>query len=318
MINIFELIQRSIRKSVNINKSKSLNNKIRRPSNSFYVSMIPNIWIILIFIIPIFLVFKISFTEPIMAIPPLGKLCSWTSEQILNIKLNLTNYVRILKEYYYISAFINSIGITSITTFLCLIIGFPMAYAICKTKPRTQSVLMSLLSLSIWTATLIRVYALINLLASKGILNSLLGYLGIQPIKFLGNYVAICLGLVFCYLPYMIFPIYSVLEKYDKSCVEAAHDLGCTPLKTLWKVTIPLCRGGIITGCILVFATTIGEFSIPELLGSSNTLMFGRILWTEFFNNLDWPMTCAISIVMMVFIITPIYIIQKRYGESIN
>lgn len=164
-----------------------------------------------------------------------------------------------------------------------------------------------------WTATLIRVYALINLLGSQGVLNSLLGFFEISPIKFLGNYVTVCFGLVFCYLPYMILPIYSILEKHDKSCIEAAYDLGCTPFRTLWQVTIPLCKGGIVTGCILVFATTIGEFSIPELLGSSDTLMFGRILWTEFFNNLDWAMSCAMSIVMMVFIITPIYIIQKRY-----
>ncbi len=293
----------------------SLNKRLRQPSNGFYISIVPNIWMILVFIIPIFLIFKISFTEPIMAVPPLGKLCTWTNEQILNIKLNVANYIRILKDNYYISTFANSVCITTLTTFICLIFGFPMAYAICQTKPRTQSVLMSLLSLSIWTATLIRIYALINLLGSKGILNSFLEYIGIQPVKFLGNYVAICLGLVFCYLPYMIFPIYSILEKYDKSYVEAAHDLGCTPFKTLWKVTIPLCKGGIITGCILVFATTIGEFSIPELLGSSDTLMFGRILWTEFFNNLDWPMTCAISIIMMIFIIAPIYVIQKKYGK---
>lgn len=315
---IYRLMHCDTNNSLNAGRLNRLKRKLCSHSNGFYVSIILNIWIILIFIIPIVLVFKISFTEPVIAIPPLGRLCTWTGEQILNIKLNFANYVRILKDSYYISAFANSICITILTTFICLTLGFPMAYAICKTKPRTQAVLISLLSLSIWTATLIRIYALINLLSSKGVLNSFLGYVGIQPIRFLGNYTTVCLGLVFCYLPYMIIPIYSILEKYDKSYIEAAHDLGCTPLKTLWKITIPLCRGGIITGCILVFATTIGEFSIPELLGSSDTLMFGRILWTEFFNNLDWPMTCAMSIVMMIFIITPIYVIQKKYGEVIN
>lgn len=317
-LHICRTMQHGILQHVTIRKFKNLNKNIHNPSNGFYVSIIPNLWLITAFIIPISLVFKISFTEPVMSIPPLGELCSWTGNQILNIKLNIANYIRMVKEHYYISAFVNSVCITTLTTLLCLIFGFPMAYAICKTKPRTQAVLISLLSLSIWTATLIRIYALINLLGSKGVLNSLLTHMGMQPVKFLGSYTTVCLGLVFCYLPYMIFPIYSILEKYDKSCVEAAYDLGCSPLKTLWKVTIPLCRGGIITGCILVFATTVGEFSIPELLGSSDTLMFGRILWTEFFNNLDWPMTCAISIVMMAFIILPMYFIQKKYGETIN
>lgn len=308
------MIKSSILTSIFNRICKKLNNV----SNGFFVSAVPNVWIIIFFIIPIFLIFKISFTESVISIPPLGKMCFFTDNWVINIKLNLVNYVRMLRENYYLTAFVNSVVITTITTFICLLLGFPMAYGISKTKVRTQSALVGLLSLSMWTATLIRVYALINILSSNGTLNSILSFFGLQPVKFLGNYFAVCFGLVFCYLPYMVLPIYSILSKYDESCVEAAYDLGCTPLKTIWKVTIPLCRGGIITGCILVFATTIGEFSIPELLGSSDTLMFGRILWTEFFNNLNWAMTCAISIVMMVFIITPICFIQKRYGESLR
>ncbi len=308
------MIKSSILTSIFNRICKKLNNV----SNGFFVSAVPNVWIIIFFIIPIFLIFKISFTESVISIPPLGKMCFFTDNWVINIKLNFVNYVRMLRENYYLTAFVNSVVITTITTFICLLLGFPMAYGISKTKVRTQSALVGLLSLSMWTATLIRVYALINILSSNGTLNSILSFFGLQPVKFLGNYFAVCFGLVFCYLPYMVLPIYSILSKYDESCVEAAYDLGCTPLKTIWKVTIPLCRGGIITGCILVFATTIGEFSIPELLGSSDTLMFGRILWTEFFNNLNWAMTCAISIVMMVFIITPICFIQKRYGESLR
>ncbi len=301
-----------------INILNRISKNLDKINNGFYVSAIPNIWIVIFFVAPILLIFKISFTEPIVSIPPIGKMCSYIGDYTVNIKINLANYVRILKENCYLTAFTNSVMITTVTTLICLLLGFPIAYGINQTKPHTQSALISLLSLSMWTATLIRVYALINLFSSNGALNSLLSFFGLQPVKFLGNYFAVCLGLVFCYLPYMVLPIYSILAKNDKSCVEAAYDLGCTPLKTIWKITIPLCRGGIITGCILVFSMTIGEFSIPELLGSSDTLMFGRILWTEFFSNLDWAMTCAISIVMMAFIIIPIYIVQKRYGGSFS
>ena len=191
-----------------------------------------------------------------------------------------------------------------------------MAYGICKTSERTKTVLLLLLSLSFWTSTLIRVYAWINMLSNQGVLNSLLIKIGIinTPIQFLGNYCMVCIGLVFCYLPYMIYPIYSVLEKFDKSYIEAAYDLGCHPTSAFWKITLPLCKEGITTGSILVFSTTVGEFVIPELLGGSDTLMFGRMLWMEFYNNLNWPMTCAIAIVMMAFIITPIFVIQKKYG----
>ena len=287
-------------------------------NNGSYTSILPVLWMILFFILPILLIFKTSFTESIYSIPPLSSICSWTSNHFLILRINFDNYIHLVKDSYYLSAFINSMCLTLLSTAICFVLGFVMAYGICQTRNRTRSVLMSMLSLLIWTATLIRIYAWINLLSNQGLINKMLSYIGVSTIKFIGSYYTVCLGLVFCYLPYMIFPIYSILEKLDKAYIEAAYDLGCNPIKTFLKVTLPLCRSGIVTGCIMVFSTSIGEFVIPELLGGPDTLMFGRILWMEFFNNLNWPMTCALSIVMMAFIITPIYVFQKKHGFGIS
>ena len=280
-------------------------------------SIIPSIWIIIFLIIPIIIVFKTSFCESIFGIPPISTICRWLDGHLLNIKINFENYFRIIKDSYYLLSFINTAIITTIVTFTCFIFGFLMAYAICKTSDKTKSILMSMVSVSLWTATLIRIYAWINLLGTNGVINNFLSNFCIGPIKFLGHYSTVCVGLVFCYLPYMILPLYSVLEKFDKSYIEAAYDLGCSPIRTFWSVTLPVCKNGIITGCIIVFSIAIGAFVVPELLGSSDVLLFGRILWMEFFNNLDWPMACALSIVLMIFIIIPIYVMQKKYGEAV-
>ncbi|MDR2667257.1 MAG: ABC transporter permease subunit, partial [Holosporales bacterium] len=164
------------------------------------------------------------------------------------------------------------------------------------------------------TSFLIRIYSWMNLLSIHGIVNSILMKFGVidEPIQFLGSYYTVCLGLVFCYLPFMIFPVYAVLEKIDNSYIEAAHDLGCHPTATFWSITVPLARAGILTGSILVFTASTGEFVIPELLGKSDTVTFGKVLWTEFFTNLDWPMACALSIIMMIFIVLPVFLFQRK------
>jgi len=278
-------------------------------NNSFWIALIPILWMLLFFIIPIFLTLKISFSEATFSIPPISSISNWIGHYLLEIKINLSNYVRIIEDSYYISSFVHSIILTTITTIICFLLGFSMAYGICQCSDRFKNLLKLLLSLSFWTSTLIRVYAWINVLSNQGLINNLLIKLGIinSPIQILGNYYTVCSGLVFCYLPYMIYPIYSILDKFDKR----AYDLGCSPTKTFWQITLPLCKEGILTGSILVFSTSIGEFVIPELLGGPDTLMFGRILWMEFYSNIDWPMTCALAIIMMIFIITPIFIIQK-------
>ena len=198
---------------------RKLNNNI---SSS---SLIPSIWIVIFFIIPILIVLKTSFCESIFGIPPISSIYRWIDGHLLNIKINFDNYLRIVKESYYLLSFINTVIITTIVTFICFVFGFIMAYAICKTSEKTRSILISMVSISLWTVTLIRIYAWINLLGTNGVINNFLSHFGIGPIKFLGNYSTVCVGLVFCYLPYMILPLYSVLEKFDKSYIEAAYDL---------------------------------------------------------------------------------------------
>jgi putrescine transport system permease protein len=189
-----------------------------------------------------------------------------------------------------------------------------MAYGIHKIEGNLKNIMLLLVSLSFWTSFLLRIYSWMSLLSVNGALNTFLLKMGIisEPIQFIGTYYTVCLGLVFCYIPFMIFPIYAILEKVDKSYIEAAYDLGYSPTKAFWTVTIPLTKGGITTGAILVFSASIGEFVIPELLGGAETITFGRVMWNEFFSNLDWTMACALSIGMMFFIILPIYILRRK------
>lgn len=280
----------------------------------FYMALIPILWMLIFFVAPLLIIFKISFSDAIFHMPPYSELFSWAGEHLLQIKLNFHNYITAIKDSYYISAFINSLYLGAVSTIFCFILGFAMAYGICQVKEKTKSILLLLVSISFWTSFLVRIYAWMNLLSIHGILNTALIKFGIieTPIHFTGNYYSVCLGMVFCYLPFMIFPVYAVLEKLDKSYIEAAYDLGSHPAKAFWRITVPLSRHGILTGCVLVFATSLGEFVIPELLGGPDSITFGRVLWTEFFTNLDWPMACALSIIMMLFIVVPVFIFQKK------
>ena len=282
--------------------------------SKFWMGILPMVWISLFFIAPLLIIFKLSFSEAVFGIPPFTEVFNATKNYMVEIKLNFKNYISVLQDSYYITAFLNSVFLAITSTVICFIIGFPMAYGIHNAKENLKTILLLLISLSFWTSLLIRIYSWMNLLSVNGITNSLLIKIGIidSPIQFMGTYYAVCLGLVFCYLPFMIFPIYAVLEKVDKSYIESAYDLGCRPTKAFWTITIPLSKSGIVAGSILVFATSSGEFVIPELLGGPEAITFGRVLWNEFFTNLDWPMACALSMTMMFFIIMPIFIFQKK------
>jgi putrescine transport system permease protein len=280
-----------------------------------YMAFVPLLWMILFLIVPLTIIFKIGFSEPTFSRPPFSEIFSQTIDYVINIRFSLKNYITILCDSYYLSAFLNSIYLGFLTTVFCLIIGFPMAYGIHSIKSRkTKLLLLTTISLSFWTPLLIRIYSWISLLGFHGFINSMLLKFGIikEPIQFLGNYYIVCLGMIFCYLPFMIFPVYAVLEKTDQSYIEAANDLGCRPIKSFWSITVPLSISGTITGCIVVFAASFGEYVIPELLGDTSTIMFGKVLWTEFFTNLDWPMACSLSTVMVLLIVIPIIIFQKK------
>ena len=282
------------------------------------VIAIPYLWLLLFFFCPFLIVLKISLSEPAMAQPPYLAMIESLGGGVFNLKISFYNYIAILTENYYIGAFLNSLKIAAIATLLTLIIAFPMAYAMAKTTKNWRNLLLMLVILPFWSSFLIRVYALIGLLKDQGLLNGLLIKIGIieQPLVILNTDIAVYIGIVYSYLPFMVLPIYASLEKFDWCLVEAATDLGASRLTAFWKIVIPLSKSGILVGCFLVFIPAIGEFVIPDLLGGADTIMIGKVLWTEFFNNTDWTMASALAVTLLIVLVIPIVIYQKIQDKS--
>jgi putrescine transport system permease protein len=277
------------------------------------VTAVPYLWLILFFLIPFAIVLKISFSSAAIAMPPYEPLLHWTGDKLLQIKLNLGNYAFMIEDDLYWRAYLNSIKVALVSTFFCLLIGYPIAYAIARSNPATRNVLMLLVVLPFWTSFLLRVYAWIGILKNNGLINNALMALGVidQPIQMLQTDFAVYVGIVYSYLPFMILPLYANLEKLDLTLLEAAADLGCRPWQAFLKVTLPLSLPGIIAGCLLVFIPAVGEFVIPSLLGDPGMLMIGKVLWTEFFNNRDWPVASAVAIALLLFLVIPIMLFQR-------
>ncbi len=274
---------------------------------------IPYLWLGLFSLIPFLIVVKISLSQSILAIPPFHPLFQWSAEQVLQLRLNLAAYNTLFIDPFYASAFFSSLKIAFIATFSCLLIGYPMAYAIAQSSTHWRPILLLLVILPFFTSFLVRAYAWIGLLSTQGVINTLLAWLGIihEPLPLLYNAFAVTIGIVYCYLPFMILPLYSVLDKIDPAYLEAAYDLGCRPWRAFWRITVPLSFRAIIAGSILVFVPAVGEFVIPELLGAPETLMIGRVLWSEFFNNQNWPMACALAVTMLGIFVIPFMIFQR-------
>ena len=283
------------------------------------VISVPSLWLALFFFIPFLVVFKISLAESEIAVPPYSSLWEWDPEELyLEIKLTLGNYLYIIEDSLYVEAYWSSVKIAAVSTFFALIIGFPMAYLIARSDPNKRTLLLALVVLPFWTSFLIRVYAWMGLLKKNGVVNEILMGLGItdQPLQMLQTDFAVYLGIVYTYLPFMILPLYTALEKLDGTLLEAAEDLGAKPYQTFFLVTLPLAVPGIVAGCLLVFIPAVGEFVIPALLGGSDTLMIGRVLWDEFFLNRDWPMASAVAIVMLVILVLPIMLVRNSQDNK--
>lgn len=281
------------------------------------VIALPYIWLILLFLLPFLIVFKISLAEMARAIPPYTELMEWADGQ-LSITLNLGNFLQLTDDPLYFDAYLQSLQVAAISTICCLLIGYPLAWAVAHSKPSTRNILLLLVILPSWTSFLIRVYAWMGILKNNGVLNNFLLWLGIidQPLTILHTNFAVYIGIVYAYVPFMVLPIYTALIRIDYSLVEAALDLGARPLKTFFTVIVPLTKGGIIAGSMLVFIPAVGEFVIPELLGGPDSIMIGRVLWQEFFNNRDWPVASAVAIVMLLLLIMPIMWFHKHQQKS--
>lgn len=283
------------------------------------VTAVPGLWLALFFFVPFLVVFKISLSESAIAVPPYSSILEWDLEEAyINIKLNLANYLYLLEDAFYLDAYLSSIKIAAVSTLFTLLVGFPIAYLIARSEGSKRTLLLALVILPFWTSFLLRVYAWMGFLKKNGIVNEALLSLGIidQPLAILGTDFAVYIGIVYTYLPFMILPLYSTLEKLDITLLEAAEDLGCTPVKGFFLVTLPQAFPGIIAGCLLVFIPAVGEFVVPALLGSSETLMIGRVLWDEFFLNRDWPMASAVAIVMLVLLVLPIMLVRNSQGKQ--
>ncbi len=280
-----------------------------------FVISVPFLWLFLLTAAPIFIVLRISLSE--MDIASVANLWTW-AENTLTLKINLSKYLFILHDELYVKTFISSIGYALENTFFCLILGYPFAYFMARAKTHLRPMLLMLVMLPFWTSFLLRIYAWKTLLEDNGVINNFLIWSGLihQPIQIMHTQFSLMIGMVYAYLPFMILPLYSNLVKMDTRLLEAAADLGTSPWKTFWLMTVPLSKQGIIAGSMLVFIPTVGEYVIPELLGGPQTLNIGRVLWDEFFSNNDWSMASAVAIVMVLLILLPMAIFNKYQSKS--
>jgi len=279
---------------------------------------IPYLWLLLLFLVPFGIVLKISLSDYALSIPPytpqLDISTGWQGFKDFWAQLDLENYWFLTDDDLYWKAYLSSLQIAAISTFFTLLVGFPIAYGMANAPDHWRPTLMLLIILPFWTSFLIRVYAWIGILSNEGFLNQFLIWTGVtsDPIKLLNTDLAVYIGITYTYLPFMVLPIYATLEKLDGTLLEAAEDLGCTRLQAFWSVTAPLSKPGVIAGCFLVFIPALGEFVIPSLLGGSDTLMIGKVLWEEFFSNRDWPVASAVAIILLLLLIIPIILFQRN------
>ncbi len=284
------------------------------------VSAVPLGWLLLFFLIPFLIVLKISFSEAVLAMPPYAPLWAWTRERVLSIQLHFANYQFLFSDALYLDAFLYSVKVAAVSTLLCLLLGYPMALGIARAPPARRNLLLMLVILPFWTSFLLRVYAWIGLLKEDGLINNVLMSLHLlsQPVPMVASPVAVYVGIVYSYLPFMVLPLYSNLEKHDATLLEAAADLGAPPWRAFLRVTWPLSLPGVIAGALLVFIPAVGEYVIPSLLGPSNQLMIGRVLSDEFFENRDWPVASAVAIVILIILLGPIIAFQRSQARQLE
>ncbi len=282
------------------------------------VIAVPYLWLLVFFLIPFFIVFKISLSDIATAIPPYTPTFDLSDIRGFLSQLDFENYWFILQDPLYVNAYLSALRIAAISTFLTLLVAYPIAYGMARAPKEWQPTLVMLVILPFWTSFLIRVYAWIGILKKEGLLNMFLMNIGVisEPLTILNTSTAVYIGIVYSYLPFMILPLYASLEKINPSLLEAAADLGSPPWKSFWQVTFPLSLPGVLAGCFLVFIPATGEFVIPDLLGGSDTLMIGKTLWNEFFANRDWPVSSAVAVVLLLVLVVPIVLFQRNQEKQ--
>jgi len=268
--------------------------------------VVPYLWLFVFFLLPFAIILKISLADPVIAQPP------------YSANVSADNFLFLLRDDLYVLTYLKSLTMAASATLLCLLLGFPMAYGIARSGTETRSLLLLLVVLPFWISFLLRVYAWMGLMNNYGVINNALMWLGItdQPVQIMYTDTAIFIGLTYSYLPFMILPLYAILERMDLDLVDAAMDLGASRTTAFWDVTWPMARAGVIAGCMLVFIPSMGEYVIPYLLGGPETLLIGRVLFDEFFVNRDWPLAAAVAIVLLLLLVVPIVILQRNQSSD--
>ncbi|QJF52997.1 ABC transporter permease subunit [Roseobacter ponti] len=283
----------------------------------FVLIAVPYAWLLALFLVPFIIVLKISLSDIELSIPPYTPTLDDGIVPFFKA-LDFENFAFLASDDLYWKAYLSSLKIALLSTFLTLLVGYPMAYGMARAPEEWRPTLMMLVILPFWTSFLIRVYAWMGILSQEGFLNQFLLWTGLigEPLTILNTNTAVYIGIVYTYLPFMILPIYAALDRLDGSLIEAAEDLGCSRMQAFWLVTIPLSKNGIIAGSFLVFIPALGEFVIPSLLGGSGTLMIGKVLWEEFFNNRDWPVASAVAVILLLILIIPIVLFQRNQQKQ--
>ena len=282
------------------------------------VLALPAAWMLLFFAAPFAIVLSIGFAEPAEGIPPYAPPLRWAEGAWPVLQPNVANFALLFEDPFYVEALLRSLRVAAISATLCLLVGYPMALAIARAPERWRSTLLLLVILPFWTSFLLRVTAWIGLLQDQGWVNGSLIGLGLiaEPIPLLYTDLAMYLGITYCYLPFMVLPLYASLSKLDPALLEAAADLGARPWRAFLTVTLPLSLPGVLAGFLLVFIPAVGEFVIPELLGGPGAQLIGRVLWTEFFQNRDWPLASALAVALLVVLVLPIAAFQARVAPE--
>jgi putrescine transport system permease protein len=288
-----------------------------RPGRRFVIGL-PFVWLIAFFLLPFLILLRISVTDMAGGIDPFAPLVD-SASGAWHFILKYDNYASIFRDTaagaaatfgdtIYMDAYLTSLKFAVLTTLLCLLIGYPFAYFMARANPAIRPVLLMMVMLPFWTSFLLRVYAWKGILADQGVINQFLMWIGLtqEPMQLLYTNVSMLVGMTYVYCPFMILPLYATLVKMDLRLLEAAHDLGASPWKAFWLITVPLSKAGIISGCMLVFIPAVGEFVIPSLLGGAENVLIGRVVWDEMFSSNNWPRAAALAVVMVMLILLPL------------
>jgi putrescine transport system permease protein len=291
----------------------SIGQEFRTRRGRVVVTLLPMLWLGLFFLVPFLIVLKISFASAVFGqTPPYTALIEHAQDGALSFRVTLANYAALLGDRLYLNAYLNSLGFAAVSTVFCLLLGYPIAYGIARAPPAWRLILLVGVILPFWTSSLLRTYALTGILKSNGLLDQVLLGVGLidAPLALLYTNTAVYIGIVYNYLPFMILPLTANLMRLDFTLLEAAADLGSRPWESFLRVTLPLSLPGIVAGSLLVFIPSVGEFVIPDILGGPDAITIGRVLWTEFFTNRDWPLAGAVAVAMLVLIVLPTLIFE--------